>query len=318
MNQTFQNRIERLGIQADDLGTIVTKSISDIEELKKFLDQGLDEKKREAHLDALQQGISTAPESEAEFIQHVEDYLFGNRPLSSINPKLLREVFPLNAAVVAAENKVVDGRWDLTTEGAKVVSLHIGTLTLKQGGYIIIEGQPLELTVDRIIRDGDTGDPDFLDINILGKTGHEPDPAGTPASPGRAATGSNGNCDGELNGGTGSKGDPGATGNPGKSGGAGIPSLSARIFIKESIGGSAGTLSIQTYSGAEGKGGKGGQGATGGAGGHGGKGGNKGVKDSKGNNKGSAGNTGGSGTGGNTGSDSTVSGTPAQINVTIL
>ena len=140
------------------------KTIPDVEHLKTFLDDGSSEYEITSQLGNLYRN-SALPESEI---------------LESDN------LFPMDILVVAAETKDISSEWNLTNSSTPIVKVEIGTLNLKQGGYIVIEGQPLKFTVDTIIRDGDSGSAERADFNILGKDGTKPNDAGTPGSPGTA------------------------------------------------------------------------------------------------------------------------------------
>lgn len=276
MNKNFEQRMNDLGVDLSLFETasevVVTKTIKDVEKLKDLLDRGHCEEGRQTRFDNLFGGITRLEEPQDQLLKQVQEYIFGNGKLSPSQLKQANSMFPMNVAMVAAQSKDLDTKWDLTNPDTPIVKVDIETLNLKQGGYIVIHGQSLEFTVDTINRDGNTGSADFADFNILGKNGTKPSPGGTPASPGTAGKGTSSTCAGGATGGVGDEGSPGSDGDPGSPGGKPTPSMAAEIIITKGIGGTENSISIMTMSGAGGEGGKGGDGAKGGKGGKGGDG----------------------------------------------
>lgn len=251
---------------------LVTKTIPDVEHLKTFLDAGLCENGRQSRFDNLFGNIiPPTQEPQDQLIHQIQEYIFGNGKLSKPEMQQANALFPMDVAVIVAQSKDVSSEWNLTDPNVPIVKVELGTLNLKQGGYIVIHGQSLEFTVDTINRDGNSGSADYADFNILGVDGATPATAGTPTSPGTASKGTVANCNGGSAG-TGHTGAPGSPGDPGAPGNKPTPSMAAEIIITTSIGGTANEISFLTRSGAGGKGGKGGKGAKGGTGGTGGDG----------------------------------------------
>ncbi|MET3724601.1 hypothetical protein [Sphingomonas trueperi] len=227
-------------------------------------------------LESLRQGL--APVGDA-FIDRASDavarHIHGDT-LSTEDRALADQVFPLDVYLVSNPNMTISSEWNLSAQsGGGPVVVSLGTLTVKDGGYIVINGQALDFTADALVRDGTATLPSGVGLfNILGKNGTTGTKGTTPASPGQAKSGSPGDCSSAgiagSSGGDGTPGDPGSPGNTGNPGGAASPSMLASIrlgAVTTSI-----DLPIVTQSGCGGTGGVGGDGANGGRGGNGGNG----------------------------------------------
>lgn len=207
----------------------------------------------------------------------VAQHVYSNEPLSDADRALADTAFPLQLNVVSQSDMTIDSEWNLNTlasEGPIVVSL--GTLTIEDGGYIVVSNRSLDFTADTLVRTGSTQPPNNAGIfNILGTTGAQGKPGTTPTAPGQAGNGAPGNCSSAgiagKSGGDGTPGTKGGTGGPGAPGDPGKPSLSATIRVTTSVQSSS-ALTVVTQSGSGGKGGTGGAGSKGGQGGNGGNG----------------------------------------------
>ena len=236
-------------------------------------------------------------------LRRVNQFLYGDAPLSASDRKRIAPNFPTTVDTVSAESYTLTGPTIISPTVAPPWgnNQNIGTLTINQGAYLSVYQLPFTLIADSIVRIGDNGNSNLADINIFGATGS----AGGTGSYGSAgATGSGGTSSsctvagsepGDA-GGPGGTGSTGGTGGPGGPGGTGIPSYQATITINTSVTvGNNPQISIWTRSGT---GGSGGPGGTGGNGGQGGNGYNGANCECTGTNGGNAGNGGTGGTGG--------------------
>jgi hypothetical protein len=244
--------------------------VYNVDQLHSLFDTGLDQQGRQAHYQALFNGIPTPPDAGAQLAQSVTAHVVGAAPLPAQARSDSAAMFPLSVAVTAsAAPLTVRDCYDLSTPDGKPRIVAFGAVVLEPGGYFVCEGTPLQFTCDSLSRAGErTADYDFC---ILGKDGKKP---ATPL-PQPGATQAGGGYGGECSsagiaghgGGPGSHGADGAPGTDGGPGGRGTPSMQATITIRQSL---AGSLDIYTRSGAGGAGGDGGQGGPGQQGGNGG------------------------------------------------
>jgi len=300
---TFEERVAKLGLGdpnswlCDEIDALIT--IEDIDTLKGMLDLGFDQQTREAHVKALFQGVAQGSDGQSALLRRVHEFIFGNAELSADDRKLVESAFPLELGIVAAPNKTINSQWHLG-KSASPQTIHLGTLTIEQGGYITIENTLLTFDVDTIIRNGNAGSGGNGDFNILGVAGAAGTTPATPNPPGQAQNGNPGNCSSAgiagSPGGNGTTGATGTIGNTGGRGGDGLPSMPATINIRNGIqlGPNVSQIIVRTMSGAGGAGGAGGTGSKGGQGGNGGNGVTCGCT-------GNAGGTGGQGGTGGTG-----------------
>jgi hypothetical protein len=275
---TFAERAAKLGLGNPNMspGEMIDAllTVDSIDHLKDIFDQGGSVDARNTHVQALFAGVAQGRDAESALLRSVHQYVFGNAELSDEDRATVAPAFPLTVRAITASDKVVDGQWDLGISGTPVV-LNIGTLTINQGGFITIENTALSLTVDNLVRNGNTGNA-AGDFNIFGNPGTAAGPGASPSPPGQAQNGAPGTCSSggvaAGGGGNGSTGATGTVGGVGGTGGTGLPSLPAIITITSSISGTASQITIHTASGAGGAGGPGGTGAAGGQGGNGGDG----------------------------------------------
>jgi len=313
---TSISNLEAHGVPVTADGKLVrTKAVvHDVAELRALLDNGLDEKGREAHYEALFGGISTPDDTSV--AQRVAAHVIGNAELSGADKAQAAAAFPMTVNVVAAPEAAgpltVSSRYDLSsTSGPTIVTFT--DVILEQGGYFVCEATALSFTCDTLTRNGNSGTPGIADFNIIGKTPGTPVTPPAPSAASQAARGKGGECssagiagDGGGNGNPGAPGQPGTAGTPG---GAGVPSQAATITITTTL---ASPISIFSASGAGGQGGNGGPGGTGQQGGNGG---NGATCDCTGNGGGSGGDGGSGGTGGAAGSGG--NGTDAAGNIAV-
>jgi hypothetical protein len=258
-------------------GPVETKTVvQNVDQLRSLLDVGLDQQGRQAHFDALFNGVATpAAASAAPLSQRIAANVIGNSALSAEDQAAIAPAFPLTVSVTAAAGPLtVTSRYDLsTTDG----SPHVVTFTdviLEQGGYFVCESTPLSFTCNTLTRNGNSGSTGIGDFNILGKTGAIPPTPAPPAAAGQAAAGMVGECSSAgIAGHGGGNGNPGAAGTPGTAGTNGLPgtpSQQATIKIQNTL--TATQLIIYAQSGPGGPGGNGGAGGPGQQGGNGGNG----------------------------------------------
>jgi hypothetical protein len=275
---TFTERAAKLGfvnpnmLPGERIDMLIT--VDTLDNLKKIFDQGGSVDARNAHVHALFAGVAQGSDAESVLLRSVHQYVFGNAELSDEERAMVASAFPLTVRSIAAPDMTIDSQYDLGTSGTPVV-LNIGTLTINQGGFITIENTALSLTVDNLVRNGNTGNA-AGDINIFGSPGTAAGAGASPSPPGQAQNGAPGTCSSAGvaagGGGNGSTGATGTVGGVGGTGGNGLPSLPATITITSSITGTASQITISTGSGSGGAGGPGGTGAAGGQGGNGGDG----------------------------------------------
>jgi hypothetical protein len=287
-------------------GLVETKTVvHDVGQLRSLLDMGLDQQGRQAHYEALFNGIqSAAPggtaaaaDGGAALSQRIAAHVVGNATLSDEDRAAIAPAFPLTAHVTAAPGPItVSSRYDLSTPDGSVRIVSFTDVTLEQGGYFVCESTPLTFTCATLTRNGNSGSR-AADFNILGKTGAAPATPSTPAAAGQAAAGAPGECSSAgIAGRGGLSGNPGAAGTPGTAGGqggAGTPSMQATITIQQTL--TASQLTVYSQSGP---GGQGGNGGAGGQGQQGGNGGNGATCDCTGNGGGAGGDGGMGGVGG--------------------
>ena len=322
MPKTFQERVAKLGLgdpktwPGEEIDALIT--VNDIDRLKDILDVGLPEAARDAHMKALFEGVTVGSDRESRLLHRVHDYVFGNGTLSSEDRQLIGSAFPLEMEVKVAEDKTINTPVNLGTSTSPVI-VNYGTLTMNQGGFLYVENTLLTLTVDTLVRNGNTGVSSAGDFNIMGVIGKTGTPGTTPGTPGQAQSGAPGNCSSAgiagSGGGNGSTGATGTIGGPGAPGGDGLPSMPATITINKEIklGTGVPQIIVRTMSGP---GGYGGPGGTGGTGGQGGNGGNGVTCGCTGNSGGSGGIGGTGGQGGNGGAGG--NGVDAAGNVTVF
>jgi hypothetical protein len=295
----FRERAKLLGLSPDTdfRGTLLVPSLERLVEI--LLDEGT----AATIGDKLFAGI---PEIEDNLglvmSRKVVAHVYGGQTLQGADRALVDTAFPLDINVISIPEKTISSEWnlnELTPSGAVVVS--VGTLTIKDGGYVTISNRGLDLTVDKLVRVGITPVPGRGDFNVLGAPGKPGGKGDTPEPPGKAKNGSPGNCSSAGiagdRGGDGAAGTEGSQGGEGGQGKDGLPSLPAIIRITTDIITQV-PIVVLTMSGPGGKGGEGGQGSTGGAGGDGGGGASCGCTGSAGGSGAQGGKGGKGGTGG--------------------
>jgi hypothetical protein len=265
-------------------GLAETKTVvHDVGQLRSLLDQGLDQQGRQAHHDALFNGIQPAATGGAAaddaggaaLSQRIAAHVVGNANLSDEDHAAIAPAFPLTAHVTAATGPLtVRSRYDLSTPDGSMRIASFTDVTLEQGGYFVCESTPLTFTCATLTRNGTSGSSG-ADFSILGKTGATPPTPPAPAGSGQAAAGPPGLCYAAgvagPGGGNGSAGAPGAPGTAGVTGGPGTPSMPATINIQTALT-VTGPLTVYSQSGPGGQGGNGGAGGPGQQGGNGGNG----------------------------------------------
>lgn len=306
----FKQRAEALGISPNDTFRGVL-SIPDAARLREILDDGTGGETGKITASLVHKGIAEPKSANLtrSLSRRLVQHAYGGAELSAEDKALVADA-PIDANVISIPEKTIDSEWNLndeTPEGAVIVS--IGTLTIKDGGYIVVSNRMLDLTIDTIVRDGATPPAGGKGIfNILGATGAAGSVGDSPDAPGQAGNGAPGNCSSAgiagKSGGDGTPGDTGATGGTGLQAGDGKASLEAIIRITSTITSSV-PLMIYTQSGIGGKGGAGGAGSKGGQGGNGGGGATCGCTGSSGGSgaQGGKGGTGGTGGPGGNGVD---------------
>ena len=280
---TTIDRLEAHGIPVTATGgggLVETRTVvHDVGQLRSLLDLGLDQQGRQAHYEALFDGIEPAAAGGADgdggetLSRRIAAHVIGNAGLSDEDRAAVAPAFPLTAHVTAAPGPLtVSSRYDLSTPDGSMRVASFTDVTLEQGGYFVCESTPLTFTCNTLTRTGDSG-TSFSDFNILGRTGAAQPGQPTPAAPGQAASGSPGDCTSAgIAGSSGGPGNPGRTGTPGDPGlpgNQGTPSMPATITIQKTL---TGSLTVHSQSGLGGQGGAGGAGGPGGAGGNGGNG----------------------------------------------
>ena len=288
-------------------GPVETKTVvHDVDQLRSLLDLGLDQQGRQAHHEALFNGIepaatggaAAAADGGAALSHRITARVVGNADLSDEDRAAIAPAFPLTAHVTAAPGPLtVRSRYDLSTPDGSVRIASFTDVTLEQGGYFVCESTPLTFTCTTLTRNGNSGSS-AADFNILGKTSATPPTPPTPAAASQAAPGTPGECSaagvaghGGL---PGSSGAPGTPGTAGANGNPGTPSMPATITIQTAL---TVTEQLTIYS-QSGPGGQGGNGGAGGPGQQGGNGGNGVTCDCTGNAGGQGGNGGRGGAGG--------------------
>jgi len=279
---TTIDRLEAHGIPVTAMGggaLVETRTVvHDVDHLRSLLDLGLDQQGRQAHYEALFDGIEPAAggaagDGGAALSHRIAAHVVGNADLSDEDRAAIAPAFPLTAHVTAAPGPLtVNSKYDLSTPDGSMRIASFTDVTLEQGGYFVCESTPLVFTCNTLTRTGDSG-TSSADFNILGRAGVTPPTPQTPAAPGQAASGSPGDCTSVgIAGSSGGPGNPGRTGtpgDPGTPGNPGTPSMQASITIQQAL---TGSLAIYSQSGPGGQGGNGGAGGAGAAGGNGGNG----------------------------------------------
>jgi hypothetical protein len=318
------NKAQELGLQVtstteNGLTTSVI-SIPDLPTFKQILDVGTTYASRETLVRRMFEGVQAvgSPENDGTVdgtLRRIEEYLFGNAELSSLDARRAASQFPQEYTIVTgAPTGPLTTEWCIgTKQGLQTYCLD--SLDIEDGGYITAYATPIELTITSLTRNG-AAPPGWSDFNIYGYTGDAGAPVGGVAAAAQGNTGNGGTCtvsgsEPGDNGGDGSTGTTGSVGDTGNTGGAGYASCTATITIK-GLNGNASTLTFFNQSGTGGTGGQGGQG---GAGGTGGKGGDGATCECTGTSGGRGGNGGGGGTGGIGGTGGV--GTSATGNVTV-
>lgn len=264
-------------------GPVETKTVvHDVDQLRSLLDLGLDQQGRQAHYEAMFNGIepaatgaqAAAADGGAPLSQRIAAHVVGNADLSDEDRAAIAPAFPLTAHVTAAPGPItVNSKYDLSTPDGSVRIVSFTDVTLEQGGYFVCESTPLSFTCTTLTRTGTSGSS-AADFNILGKTGATPATPPTPAAAGQAAPGTPGECSSAgiagQGGGNGSSGAAGTPGTAGTNGNPGTPSMQATITIEKAL--TASELIVCSQSGPGGPGGIGGAGGPGQQGGNGGNG----------------------------------------------
>jgi hypothetical protein len=263
------------GIGTKGLAVNTEVIVYDLDGLRLLLDMALDDEGRDAHFNALFDGIDVPDDPDLALLRRVHGHVIGNETLTDEDRAAVDPIFPVTVALEVADGPItVDKPYDLsTTDGtARVVSFT--DVTLAQGGYFTCYSTPLLFSCDTLTRTGDSGGT-MADFTIAGRTGA---PQPTPAKPGtatQAASGRPGQCSSAgIAGEGGGKGDPGAEGTRGTDGAGGkdgSASNAATIRIAKRLTVTK-PLTIFTQSGPGGKGGDGGPGGDGQQGGNGGNG----------------------------------------------
>lgn len=269
---SFERSLKAVGLTRSDLDTGPRQTritIENIQQLREVVDVQGDEETRRKRFDALFKGT---PSFEDAYLRAAEEYVFG------LNDGFLAQVdegdpaFPTNVYVEAAADLVVDGEKDLTTATLELRKAVYAKVTIKAGGYIVVNSTPLEFICEELIVEGapPEGKGHF---NILGVQGATHTDLAKPGAPGQAATGAQATCTGGDTGKVGIAPGPSTPGGNGARGIDGTPSQFASIMVHTSLTVAAGVeLLVATYSGAGGNGQNGGAGADGGQGGNGGPG----------------------------------------------
>ncbi len=319
----FYQRAEKLGHSIERLkaGETIwsTITISDIDTLKLFLDEGLTPAECEKLAEELFGNIPvTDPEKDASaggILRRVEGFLYGSMPLSDLDRERTKSLFPVTIDAISAQDPPPINTPQNLGTGGTMAYVNYQTMTLENGGYFIIYNKPLTFAVDTLIRNGG-GAGQFFDINIFGATGGAGNPGSVGGTGGKGGDGSNGTCSSPgiagNSGGPGNTGTSGSTGSAGFTGLDGAPSMLANITITTSITGTAPVLTVATRSGTGGAGGPGGTGGVGGQGGKGGDGATCGCEGTNGGNGAPGGRGGVGGTGGAGGN-----GVDAAANITV-
>lgn len=268
--------LEAHGVPVSAIGGPVETRIVvyDVGQLHSLLDSGLDEQGREAHYQALFEGVATPADAGAQLAQRISAHVIGNGELSAQDQADTASAFPLTVHVSAAATPLtVNSRYDLSTPDGSPRIVSFSDVTMEQGGYFVCESTPLIFTCNTLTRTGNSG-TGAADFNILGRAGATPATPLTPGAASQAAAGYGGECSSAgIAGHGGGPGNPGAAGTPGTAGspgGQGTPSMQATITIQQTL--TASTLTVYSQSGPGGRGGNGGQGGPGQQGGNGGSG----------------------------------------------
>ena len=182
-------------------GPVETKTVvHNVDQLRSLLDLGLDQQGRQAHYEALFNGIqpaatatqaavtgaqSTAADGGALLSHRIAAHVVGNADLSDEDRAAIAPAFPLTAHVSAAPGSItVSSKYDLSTPDGSVRIVSFTDVTLEQGGYFVCESTPLSFTCVTLTRIGTSGSS-AADFNILGKKGATPATPPTPAAPGQ-------------------------------------------------------------------------------------------------------------------------------------
>ena len=170
-------------------GPVETKTVvHDVDQLRSLLDVGLDQQGRQAHYEALFNGIEPAATGGAAAVanggvplsQRIAAHVVGNADLSDEDRAAIAPAFPLTVNVTAAPGPLtVSARYDLSTPDGSPRIVSFSDVILEQGGYFVCESTPLNFSCITLTRTGNSGGS-AADFNILGKTGATP---GTPAAP---------------------------------------------------------------------------------------------------------------------------------------
>lgn len=183
-------------------GPVETKTVvHNVDQLRSLLDLGLDQQGRQAHYEALFNGIqpaatatqaavtgaqSTAADGGTLLSHRIAAHVVGNADLSDEDRAAIAPAFPLTAHVTAAPGPItVSSKYDLSTPDGSVRIVSFTDVTLEQGGYFVCESTPLSFTCVTLTRIGTSGSS-AADFNILGKKGATPATPPTPAAPGQA------------------------------------------------------------------------------------------------------------------------------------
>jgi hypothetical protein len=263
------------GTGTDGIAVDTEVIVYDLRGLWLLFDLALDETARDAHFEALFDGIDVPADPDAALLRRVHGHVIGNETLSDEDRAAVDPIFPLTVALTVADGPLtVDKPYDLSTTDGTPRVVSFTDVTLQQGGYFTCYATPLLFSCDTLTRTGDTGGT-MADFTIAGRAGA---PRSTPEQPKaatQASSGGKGECSSAgIAGKGGGKGDPGAIGTKGvdgEHGNAGIPSMAATIKISKTLT-VAKSLTMFTQSGPGGKGGDGGQGGNGQQGGNGGDG----------------------------------------------
>lgn len=311
---TFRERAQRLGhsLELLDLGMTVSTTINvtdpdGLRDVTRIFNPNYGPELADALFGNIPLTDSETDGSAAGTLRRLNQFLYGDAPLSDSDRKRIAPSFPIGVQAVSAQDYTLTGPTVISPSSAAPwgSNQNIGVLTINQGAYLSVYQTPFTLVCDGLVRIGNNGVSNLADINIFGATGSS---GGTGTVGNAGSTGSGGTSSsctvagsepGDA-GGPGGTGGSGGTGGPGGPGGTGIPSYQASITINGPVTvGSNPQISVWSRSGTGGSGGTGGQGGVGGAGGNGYNGANC---ECTGTNGGNAGNGGTGGTGGQGGS----------------
>ena len=163
---------------AGPLETTVT--VYNTDQLRSLLDHGLDEQGRDAHYQALFDGI---PPPGSDTVGKVTAHAVGNGSLSETDKAAAAPMFPMTVHVSAnaAGPITVSSRYDLSTPDGTPRIVAFTDVILEQGGYFVCESTPLAFTCTTLTRNGNSGASNIADFNIIGKTGATLPTPPTPA-----------------------------------------------------------------------------------------------------------------------------------------